>query len=68
MEHELAYHNSWHEYEVEQERKAGIKEADYREISLNQLRALSKRKLLAMAETGREDEASTFEIILSRKL
>jgi hypothetical protein len=58
LEHELAYHNSWHEYEVEQERKAGIKEAVYREINLYQLRALSKRKLMALAETGQEDEPS----------
>jgi hypothetical protein len=60
IEHELAYHNSWHEYEVEQERKVGIKEAVYREISLKQLRALSKRRLLALVEAGQEDGASVF--------
>jgi hypothetical protein len=58
--YELSYHNAWDQYEVEAERKAGEKQAEYREINLYQLRALSKRKLLAMAETERVDEASTF--------
>jgi hypothetical protein len=48
----LSYHNAWHNYEVEQERKAGVKEAEYREISLAHLRALSKRRLMAMAGSG----------------
>lgn len=60
LEHELAYHNTWHEYEIAQERKAGITEAEYREINLYQLRALSKRRLLAKAEAGKVDGASTF--------
>jgi hypothetical protein len=58
VEHELFYHNSWHEYEVEQERAAGDTQVEYREISLAQLRALSKRKLLALSEMGQEDNAS----------
>src|SRR5688572_12116972 len=48
--YELGYHNSWHQYEVEQERKAGEKEIEYRAITLSQLRALSQRKRLALAE------------------
>src|SRR5215212_9290410 len=45
---ELNYHNAWHQYEVEQERKAGEKQAAYRIINLQQLRALSKRRVLAL--------------------
>jgi hypothetical protein len=52
VEHELSYHNSWHEYEVEQEQKHGNSRAEYREISLAHLRALSRRKLRALAEAG----------------
>lgn len=51
---ELAYHNAWHKAEVEAERKAGVKQAEYREISLKQLQALSKRRILAFEETGWE--------------
>jgi hypothetical protein len=58
--YELSYHNAWHQWEVEQERKAGEKSAEYREINLKQLRALSKRRLLAKAEIGHEDETSIF--------
>ena len=58
--HELSYHNSWHEYEVEQARQAGDQTATYQEISLHQLRALSRRCLLAMTEAGQKDEASLF--------
>src|SRR5688572_3759997 len=50
--YELSHANAWHQYEVEQERKKGEPAAEYREISLTQLRALSKRKLLALAEMG----------------
>ncbi len=52
--YELDYHNAWHHYEVEQERKAGENQADYREITIQQLRALSKRRVLAFEETGWE--------------
>lgn len=52
MANELAYHNAWHHYEVEQERKAGEPKAEYREVNLHQLRALSKRRVLAFEETG----------------
>jgi hypothetical protein len=48
----LCYHNDWHHYEVEQERKAGIIEAEYRAISAHNLRALSKRRVLALEENG----------------
>jgi hypothetical protein len=58
VEHELTYHNSWHEYEVEQEKKHGKPTTEYREINLYQLRALSKRKLMALAEMGQEDNPS----------
>ena len=50
--YELSYHNAWHQYEVEQERKAGEQQAEYRAINLNQLQVLSKRRLLAFEETG----------------
>src|SRR4051812_42554526 len=36
---ELTYHNEWHQYEVEQERKAGEKTAEYQEINLQHLHA-----------------------------
>ena len=49
---ELAYHNSWHHYEVEQERKACEPQAEYREVTLHHLRALSQRRVLAFEETG----------------
>ncbi len=51
---ELDYHNAWQQYEVEQERKAGEKQAEYQAITIQQLRALSKRRVLAFAETGWE--------------
>lgn len=51
---ELHHHNAWHQYEVEQERKAGEKRAEYRAITIQQLRALSRRRLLAFEETGWE--------------
>ncbi len=51
---ELDYHNAWHQYEIEQERKAGEKQAEYRAINLPHLRALSKRRVLAFEETGWE--------------
>jgi hypothetical protein len=56
--YELDYHNRWHQYEVEQNQHAGIPAASYRAISLVHLRALSKRRLLALAEAGSEDDAS----------
>lgn len=49
--YELDYHNAWHQYEVEQERKAG-EQAEYREINLHNLSALSNRRVLALEETG----------------
>ncbi len=49
---ELDYHNAWQQYEVEQERKAGEKQAEYQAITIQQLRALSKRRVLAFEETG----------------
>lgn len=52
--YELDYHNAWHHYEVEQERKAGENQAEYREITIQQLRVLSKRRVLAFEETGWE--------------
>lgn len=52
--YELDYHNAWHHYEVEQERKAGESQAEYREITIQQLRALSKRRVLAFEDTGWE--------------
>jgi hypothetical protein len=56
--YELSYHNAWHQFEVEGERKGGKMAAEYREISLTQLQALSKRRLLALAEAGSEEDAS----------
>lgn len=53
--YELSHHNAWHQWEVEQERKSGEKLAEYQEINLYQLRALSKRRLLAIAELGLKD-------------
>lgn len=50
--YELDYHNAWHQYEVEQERKAGEQQAEYRAISLQQLQALSKRRVLAFEAIG----------------
>jgi len=51
---ELAYHNAWHKYEIDQERKAGEKQAEYREINLKHLQALSKRRVLAFEDGGWE--------------
>ncbi len=51
---ELDYQNAWHQCEVDQERKAGEYQAEYREINLKQLQALSKRRILAFEETGWE--------------
>jgi len=50
--YELDYHNAWHQYEVEQERKAGEQQAEYRAINLHNLRALSNRRVLALEEAG----------------
>lgn len=52
--YELDYHNAWHQYEVEQERKAGENQAQYHAITIQQLRALSKRRVLAFEDTGWE--------------
>src|SRR5687768_15157584 len=52
--YELSYHNAWHQYEVEQERKAGEQTATYREVNLSQLRALSQWKLQALAERAEQ--------------
>lgn len=52
--YELDYHNAWHQYEVEQERKAGEKVAEYREVNLHHLHALSKRSVLALEDSGWE--------------
>jgi len=56
--YELSYHTAWSQYEVQAERNAGEKQAAYRAINLYQPRALSKRRLLALAEAGRQDEAN----------
>jgi hypothetical protein len=50
---ELDYHNAWHHAEVELEQKRH-RTAEYREIKLKQLRAVSARRILAMEETGWE--------------
>jgi len=50
---ELDYHNSWHKAEVQLEQKQD-RTAEYREINLKQLQALSKRRILAFEETGWE--------------
>ena len=47
---ELAYHNGWHRTELERQGKDP--EATEQEITIANLRALSKRRLLAMEETG----------------
>ena len=52
--YELDYHNTWHQYEVEQSLKADEKAAEYREITLSHLQALSKRRVLAFEDTGWE--------------
>jgi hypothetical protein len=52
--YELDYHNAWHHYEIEQERKTGEVQATYHEINLKQLQALSKRRVLAFEDTGWE--------------
>lgn len=52
--YELDYHNAWHQHEIEQERKVGEKTAEYREIKIANLRALSKRRVLAFEDTGWE--------------
>ncbi len=51
---ELHHRNAWQQYEVQQERKAGDKTAEYREITIQQLRALSKRRVLALEDSGWE--------------
>ncbi len=51
---DLDYHNAWHQYEVEQERRGGDRTAEYREINLKQLQALSRRRVLAFEDTGWE--------------
>ncbi len=51
---ELSHNNVWDQFEIEQERKAGEKAAVYREITLHNLAALSKRRILAFEETGWE--------------
>jgi hypothetical protein len=56
--YELSYHNRWYQYEAEQRSEAGGTQAEHREISLAQLRALSKRKLLALLETGQSPAES----------
>ncbi len=53
--YELSHHNAWHQFEVAQERKAGEKTATYQEITLYHLRALSQRKVQAMAESGAQE-------------
>lgn len=50
--YELSYHNAWHQSEIEEERKAREQQAEYRAINLHQLRALSKRRVLALEEAG----------------
>jgi len=52
LAYELTYHNNVHRSEVEQTRKNGEPAAEIDEITLANLRALSKRRLLAMDETG----------------
>lgn len=52
--YELDYQNCWHQYEVELEKKSGEENAQYREITLQNLSALSKRRILAFEETGWE--------------
>lgn len=49
--YELAYHNDRHRTKVEQAELSG-QPIEYQEITLANLRALSKRRLLAMDETG----------------
>lgn len=51
--YELDYHNAWHYYEVEQERRSGEPQAEYHAINLNQLQAISKRRLLALETMSR---------------
>jgi len=50
---ELAYQNAWHKAEVEMEQKRD-RTAEYREIDLKYVQALSKRRILALEETGWE--------------
>jgi hypothetical protein len=51
---ELDYHNAWLQYETEQERKTGEKTAEYRAVTLHQLQALARRRVLAFEDTGWE--------------
>lgn len=51
LAYELAYHNEAHRTEVEQSQLSG-KPAEYQELTLADLRALSQRRLLGMDETG----------------
>lgn len=51
LAYELAYHNDRHRSEAEQAELSG-QPIEYQEITLANLRALSKRRLLAMDETG----------------
>lgn len=52
--YELDYQNAWHKYQIDQERQAGEKGAAYRAINLQNLSALSKRRLLAFEAAGWE--------------
>ena len=56
--YELSYHNDWHRYEVEEERKAGEKAAEYHEITIAHLSALSRRRIHALEQTGWEVTSS----------
>lgn len=60
--YELDFHNAWHKHEVEQEQRRGEHQAAYHEVTLLQLRALSKRRALALEETGQE-ATSDFQVV-----
>jgi len=51
---QLADQNEWHRFEVEQEHRGGDRTAEYRAINLQQLHALSRRRVLAFEDTGWE--------------
>jgi hypothetical protein len=53
--YELDYHNAWHKYEVDQERKRGEHTAAYHEVRLVDLQALAQANVRARAERGEHD-------------
>ncbi len=59
---ELDHINAWTQFQIQQERRRSDVPLEYHEITIHQLRALSKRRVLAFEEAG-QAAAPDFQVL-----